>query len=276
MTHIVTERGKAEWGLRGHLRPRPALSLLSTARAPREPATRQVDPAASCQWLIDVPKGPQTQGVPNWAQVLPHSDPPPGVWGMGQRPRGLPGCPLVWRPTRHVGSSFLPGPPAAVLPPARHTAAGGPQRYCALTLLRAQKDFPARFTALEACLPRRLRTSDLPRAGLQHRCVLRGGGGGGRSGQAGLEGLRGWIWGGGVDFSLWPRGPLWETLAVKAWRPGRRGRSGPHGEGLPRRPLLVLTLNPCARRGPSGSIARCRGGDSVAMATAWHGPCSLG
>lgn len=89
--------------------------------------------------------------------------------------------------------------------------------------------------------------------------------GGWDAGQAGQEGWE------GVDFSLWPREPLWEMLSVR--RPGgraRRWRSGPHGEGLPRRPLLVLMLNSGARHRPSGSIAQCRGGVSVAMATAWH------
>ena len=222
-------------GAEGPSEPRPALSLLSTAHAPR-------DPAASCQWLIDVPKGPQAQGVPNWAQVLPHSDPPPGVWGMGQRPRGLPGCPLVWRPTRHVGSSFLPGPPAAVLPPAPHADAGGPQGYCALTLLRAQKDFPACFTALEVCLPRRLRTSDLPRAGLQRRCVLRGGGGGGCAlARQGWRACGGgvWIWGGVWIFLCGPgglSGRRWQSEGLEA-RPGG-GAAGPTERVCPGGPCL--------------------------------------
>lgn len=62
-----------------------------------------------------------------------------------------------------------------------------------------------------------------------------------------------WGVGGFGSFPVAP-GPLWELLAVIRPRgQARRWRSRPHGEGLPRRPLLVLALNPVPAADPPGA-----------------------
>lgn len=112
------------------------------------------------------------------------------------------------------------------------TVRAGPRQCCAMTLLRDPKGFPPLFTALEACLPGRLTTSDLPWAGpLQSLCVMLVGGG--DAGQAGQEGWGEWIFLCGLG-SL--SGRCCQSGGLEAGPEG--GAVGPTGRGCPGGPCL--------------------------------------
>lgn len=253
--------------------PSPAVHGSQPVEPPHRPGPgRRIRWPPEASVLTDVPKGPQTQLFQPGPMGPPIPDPllsfllecgahRPETWELPKA-----SC--------HPGH-LLPGVPEAGCPRpfSVHSCQlpVGPQRVSDLALLRAShhlQEIQTFLTALEASMP----GAGPPPTSLAGSpaitwCCLGWGGGGATSGRAGLEG---WVWGGRGVLVARVGASLGDgcQVGVREARPQGACVGGPTSE-IPACPLCPHPQLGAYHR-PSGSIAQCCRGVSVAMATAWH------